>query len=427
MSTVRRFLPVRMQRVALTARDEDLAAVLEVVGAAGTVELEPVAGGDRGADPLTAMLTGATHRDCCAALPGWCPADARAPLAARIAPFGGALVPLPAPPGVDPPTLLAPAGAAHRAFAPLVRTYGTVPYTDLDPTLPAGIAYVLMFGMMFADTGHGLLLAAAALVLRGCGRHRLRRLHPLWPLLLAAGLVSAAFGALFGECFGPTGVVPALWLEPMADPVRLLVAGVVLGGVLLGAAYTAGVVNRWREGGAAAALYAPSGLAGAGVLAAAAAVAAGLYAGRVPIVAAGAGLALAGLGLAAAGLRAAAGRGGAAVAQIAVQLFDLVIRVGANVVSFARLAAFGLTHAALGAVVWAGATAAWRLGGGWPVAGVALFVAGNAVTFGLEALVAGVQALRLEYYELFSRVFESTGRPFRPWRLTPAGKEEVHA
>lgn len=34
---------------------------------------------------------------------------------------------------------------------------------------------------------------------------------------------------------------------------------------------------------------------------------------------------------------------------------------------------------------------------------------------GRLALVAGVQALRLEFYELFSRVFKGQGRPFRPW------------
>jgi V/A-type H+-transporting ATPase subunit I len=39
------------------------------------------------------------------------------------------------------------------------------------------------------------------------------------------------------------------------------------------------------------------------------------------------------------------------------------------------------------------------------------------VTFGLEVLIAGVQALRLEYYELFSRVFGQEGRPFRPWHV----------
>ena len=44
---------------------------------------------------------------------------------------------------------------------------------------------------------------------------------------------------------------------------------------------------------------------------------------------------------------------------------------------------------------------------------------------GLERiLVAGVQALRLEYYELFSRVFVSEGRPFRPW-FVPTTSERV--
>ena len=46
-----------------------------------------------------------------------------------------------------------------------------------------------------------------------------------------------------------------------------------------------------------------------------------------------------------------------------------------------------------------------------------LFAIGNAIAFALEALVAGVQGLRLEYYELFSRVFAGEGRPFRPWRF----------
>jgi V/A-type H+-transporting ATPase subunit I len=99
-------------------------------------------------------------------------------------------------------------------------------------------------------------------------------------------------------------------------------------------------------------------------------------------------------------------------------LFDVVVRLGSNVVSFARLAAFGLTHAALGAIVWQGSTALWADGSlvGW-VGAVLILLVGTAVAFALEALVAGIQALRLEYYELFSRVFESDGRPFRPWRL----------
>jgi V/A-type H+-transporting ATPase subunit I len=55
---------------------------------------------------------------------------------------------------------------------------------------------------------------------------------------------------------------------------------------------------------------------------------------------------------------------------------------------------------------------------------VVVFAVGNAVTFSLEGLVAGVQAMRLEYYELFSRIFAAEGRKFRPWHLPVVSSKE---
>ena len=55
-----------------------------------------------------------------------------------------------------------------------------------------------------------------------------------------------------------------------------------------------------------------------------------------------------GLAVAYIGLLVSAGGGGPGAAQAGIELFDLVVRLGSNLVSFARLAAFGLTHAALG-------------------------------------------------------------------------------
>jgi V/A-type H+-transporting ATPase subunit I len=59
----------------------------------------------------------------------------------------------------------------------------------------------------------------------------------------------------------------------------------------------------------------------------------------------------------------------------------------------------------------------WSGGPAGKAAAVVVFVAGNTVTFALEALVAAIQALRLEYYELFSRVFRQEGRRFHPWHV----------
>ncbi|MFJ9719851.1 V-type ATPase 116kDa subunit family protein [Streptomyces sp. NPDC101213] len=465
-------VPVRMRRVAVVAPEEALRESLVRIAEAGRVEIDVTGeGGPQAQGPAatrlrrlrteparpvlseappdldaleradrTDLLAGeaqleerlgsAVRHGGAAALAGWCPAAEVDATAARIAGAGGALLVLRTPRGVDPPTLLTGADRAHpartvrRSFTPLVSTYGTVPYADLDPTLPAGIVYAVMFGVMFGDAGHGLLLVALALVLRAGRPRRFAALRPLWASVAAAGLAATLAGVAYGEFFGPTGVLPVLWLAPLEEPVRLLTAAVVLGAVLLALAHAAGVVNRWRENGPAAALYARTGIAGAAIHLGLAALAGCVWLGRPAFAAAGAVVALTGLALAGAGLYATTAGGPGGAVQTGVQLLDTTVRTASNVVSFARLAAFGLTHAALGAIVWDGTRALAGRGPAGVAAALPVFLAGNALAFSLEALVAGVQALRLEYYELFSRLFEGEGRPFRPWHLpvehTPA-------
>ncbi|MEU8514640.1 V-type ATPase 116kDa subunit family protein [Kitasatospora sp. NPDC048722] len=456
--------PTRMQRVAIVAPAAALRETLLLVADAGCVEVDRIedavpgpaarrlrrlpAGGRSPAalsdtpPDLDRLEQGARHdllageaqveeraasavrRGEAAALAGWCPVDRVDRLAEALAATGGALVPLRAPRGVDPPTLLSDRGLLRRAFSPLVRTYGAAPYRDLDPTWPAGIAYVAMFGLMFGDAGHGLLLMALALVLRTGRPRRLARLRHLWPFLAGAGLCSTLTGVVFGEFFGPTGVLPVLWLSPLDQPERLLAVAVGLGAVLLALALVAGALNRWREGGPAAALCATSGVAGLAVFLGLVAAGGGTFLRSPGLAAGGAVLFLTGLGLAAAGLFATSAGGAGGALQTAVELFDAVLRLFANTVSFSRLAAFGLTHAALGQVVWRGTVALAGHGVWGPPAAALLFAVGTVLTFALEALVAGIQALRLEYYELFSRVFQGLGRPFRPWHV-PVLRSEV--
>jgi V/A-type H+-transporting ATPase subunit I len=281
-----------------------------------------------------------------------------------------------------------------------------------------------MFGVMFGDTGHGALLLVGALLLYLGRPRRLARFRPLWPFLAGAGLAGIAAGLAYGEFFGPTHVLPVLWLSPLDQPVRLLACAVGLGVVLLALAYAAGIANRWREGGPVRALYASSGIAGATVFLGLGLVAAGVYLDLAAASLAGAALVAGGLGLAAVGLFAATSGGAGGAAQTGVQLFDVLVRIGSNTISFTRLAAFGLTHAALGAIVWQGTTALSHAGSVMLLVAALVFVLGNVLTFSLEALVAGIQALRLEFYELFSRVFETEGRPFRPWHV-PLQQMEV--
>jgi V/A-type H+-transporting ATPase subunit I len=384
---------------------------LEGLVAAGRLDL--VAGEAQVEDVADAAVTQGEVT----ALAGWVAAVERPLLADRLAGVGAAAVPLRPPMGVDPPTQLRVGGGVRQSISPLVRTYGTVPYADLDPTLLAGLAYVLMFGVMFGDVGHGILLVAAAMVLRSGRISRLVSFRKLWPFVFGAGLTAMVTGLLYGEFFGPTGVVPVLWLSPLDEAVTMLGAALGMGAVLLGAAYVVGSVNRYREGGWPRALSAPSGIAGVALFAGLGVVVLGAVTGAGWLVIGGAVAMVAGVILAYVGFLATAGGGAAGVTQATVELFDTVLRLGTNIVSFSRLAAFGLAHAALATIVWDGTRNVADRGGLLVVVAVALFLVGNAAAFALEALVAGVQALRLEYYELFSRVFASEGRPFRPWQI----------
>ena len=462
--------PVRMERVALLAPTDHWRHVLVAVADSGALELDRVsdasdavpndaarrlqalgvdvaspllrwdepdwdsladrAGTERaaalmaGEAQLTDVAGDAVTRGSVSALTGWVPARRRQDVADRIAAHGGALVPLPRPRGTDPPTLLTSRGTVGRSFEPLVRTYATVPYADIDPTLVAGLAYILMFGMMFADVGHGLLLVLCGWVLRSGRVRRLARFRHIWPFVVGAGLASVVFGFLFGEFFGPTGVIEPAWLDPLEDPITLLGAAVGVGAVLLAGSYAICAANRWREGGWRLALVAQSGLAGIALFLGLGLVAWGVAASVTALVWGGTVVGVVGVTLTYLGLFAEAGGGGAGAAQATVEVVDAVIRLGTSLVSFARLAAFGLAHAALTALVWQGTTALADQGALGTLAAVVVFVVGNAVIFAFEALVAGIQALRLEYYELFSRVFSSEGRPFSPWHV-PLVRDEA--
>ena len=387
---------------------------LERIGArdllAGEVELER-------------RRTSAVRHGGFAVFVGWAPKPALTELGARLDASGASLVELRRPRGQQPPTLLAP-GRAADPFRPLLSTYGAVPYRDLDPTPFVAVTYCLMFGMMFGDVGDGLLIVLAAFALRRVRDPRLAPLRRVWPMIAASGAAAVVFGALYGELFGPSKLLPTLWLAPVDEPTRLLAFAIAAGGCLLAVSYLIGIVNRWREGGVALALTAGSGVPGLVLLAGGGLVAVGILAHRQTLEIIGLVLAAVAVVPLTVGLRAESGGGATGVFEVVIGLADALLRPFSNVFSFARLAAFGLMHAAIGQVVLhaAGSLIGTPVG---DLAAALTFVVGSAAAFALEGLVVAVQALRLEYYELFSRLFVGEGRPFKPFRLPLLSTEEA--
>jgi V/A-type H+-transporting ATPase subunit I len=373
---------------------------------------------------LEQHIAAGMHTDRCTVIPGWIPARYVDQARAVIEPHGGSVAALPGRRDLIPPTAHTDS-AVGTAFRPLVTTYATIPYRDLDPTLFAALAYMLMFGMMFGDVAHGLAIVGVGLLALFGTLGPLQQLRGAAPFLIGAGLAAAGFGLLYGEAFGPTGLVPTLWIRPLHEPERLLIAGLVVGGVMLALTLIAATVNRWRERGPTVAIYDASGLAGLLLLFGLAGFAIGATSSIAALRYIGAALAVLGAVLTFIGLVAHSPSGPAGMAEAIVEMFDTLLRLGSNVVSFTRLAAFGLTHAVISEVVWDGTVSLWNRSALMSVvAAVALFTLGNVAAFALGALVGAIQALRLEYYELFSRLFVSQGRPFEPWHV-PAQRLET--
>lgn len=358
-----------------------------------------------------------------AVISAWVPASSAAGTARALGESAGgacAAEARPPAPGEDVPVLLEPPRLL-RPFAMLVSAYGLPRYGEVEPTAFAAAAFLLMFGMMFGDLGHGAVVCAAGLALarRGGGGARDAGRVMAW-----CGLSAALFGLLYGSFFGLESFKAyALWRDPLeGDPVLPVKAAAAFGAAVISLGVVLNTVNRFRAGDIPGALAGRFGAAGLlfywpGLL-----WAAGLLAVGTALPAMCAAVVIWALREPAEYL---AGRGGedlgTAAAEGAVGAFEGALLYLANTVSFVRLAAYAMSHAALLAAAYALQRAADSAWGQGSAAGLAAAVLGNAAAIGLEGLVAGVQALRLEYYEFFGKFLEGGGRPFRPFVLTAKG------
>lgn len=320
--------------------------------------------------------------------------------------------------GVQPPTALSNPGPL-RPFEELTRTFGLLGYWDLDPTPLAGPLFLLLFGLMFGDLGQGAVLVLVGLAL-SMGRIA-EGYQSFGRILAGCGLSAMLFGLLYGSFFGTEALIPALWLHPLENPLLVIGVAVVLGAFVVTMGLLFGTITAWRRRDLVGFYLGQSGLAGLwlylGLLATAVLVAAGggglVLAALVPLVLVPLGIIFLHGPIAHALGWAESVEDGTYFIQSGVETIDLAIRFASNTVSFLRVGAFALAHVGLGVTVLALA----ELVRGLPVASVVIIVLGNVVILLLEGLVVGIQALRLEYYEFFTKFLRGGGTAYAPFAL----------
>jgi V/A-type H+-transporting ATPase subunit I len=99
------------------------------------------------------------------------------------------------------------------------------------------------------------------------------------------------------------------------------------------------------------------------------------------------------------------------VMGIIVSALETVMTYMSNTVSFLRVGAFALAHAVLDYIIFL----MMNLAGG--VGSAVIWLIGNLIVVVLEGMIVAIQAVRLQYYEFFSKFFSENGREFEPFKF----------
>ena len=323
--------------------------------------------------------------------------------------------------GEDVPVLLKNSSFLYPAEA-ITEMYSLPGYEGFDPTSIFALFYVCFFGMMFSDAGYGIMLALGCFVI--LKKFDLEgSMYKLVKLFMYCGVATIFWGVMFGGFFGDLisvfsrtflgheVVVPALWFNPLEDPMPLLAFSLVLGVIHLFVGMGINAYMQIRDGHLVDAIFDE-----------------GFWYITIPGLAALLGGGMLGISwlpevgkwmsiIGAIGLLIGGARGKKGFGRI-TGAFSNVYSITSwmsDILSYARLLALGLATGVIAQVV---NTMGTLFGGG--VAGLVLFIliflVGTAINFAINALGSFVHSARLQYVEFFGKFYIDGGEPFKPFR-----------
>jgi len=327
-------------------------------------------------------------------------------------------------------------------FQMLVTNYSVPEYGSIDPTPLVAVAYLVMFALMFGDAGHGavlLLLGTLGSFLYRGGRAGIRNLLQLIAYCGAAAVIA---GILFGSYFGMQWFAP-VWFDYhgvvaghadgglVTDIYGILVITIYFGIAVIALGLVLNWINCIAKGKWFRLVFDKGGLIGGWIYAA------GVYAAmyfvrhdykQLPdldllILALGVPVLLLTLKPVLEYLLHKPRKPFSLLTPVdffmewIVEILEIFSGYLANTLSFMRVAGLGIAHVSLMIAFFSIAEMVGGSSGGYTVGSYLVLVAGNILVILLEGLSAGIQSLRLNYYEFFSKYFSGSGRAYAPVTL----------
>jgi len=310
-----------------------------------------------------------------------------------------------------------------RPFSMFVEMYGVPAYGDIDPTPFFAITYSILFGIMFGDLGQGLVLILLGFIMSKWKKMKLGEIG------IRIGIFSSIFGLLEGSFFGNEEFLTPIYTDLLGmagKPINvmdsqftmtLLIAAIAIGALLIILSIIMGILTNIKRKHYVEAFLSHNGLSG-------------LVFYTYLLVAVGLSL----LGVAniltwhylvpfilipivliffkepferkVEGKKMFPNGFGGFFVEGFFELFDVMLSYITNTMSFMRVGGFVLSHAGMMLVV----SSLMSMVGN---ASLLVAILGNMFVMGLEGLIVGIQVLRLEFYEMFSRYYDGNGVAFR--------------
>ncbi len=313
-----------------------------------------------------------------------------------------------------------------KPFEMYTKMYGLPAYNEMDPTLFIALTYSFIFGWMFGDVGQGLCLVIGGFLL-----YKFKKMD-LAAIISCAGIFSTFFGFMFGSVFGYEDIIDPVWLRageamttlPYVGSLNtVFVVAIAFGMGMILITMIINIVNSIKAGDIGSALFSNNGVAGIifyGVLVLAIVLLmTGHHAPGAIILVIFLGVPVILMAFKEPLTNAIEKRKaeekksvGMFIAEAFFDLFEIMLSYFSNTMSFVRIGAFAVSHAAMMEVVM---TLGETANGG---ENIIVVIIGNIIVCGIEGLVVGIQVLRLEYYEFFSRFYKGNGREFKSYKQT---------
>lgn len=309
-----------------------------------------------------------------------------------------------------------------KPFEMFIKMYGLPAHNELDPTIFVALTYTFIFGAMFGDVGQGLCLFLGGAIL-----YKWKKIN-LAGIVSIAGIFSTFFGFMFGSVFGFENIIEATWIRPISHMTTLPFIGKLNTVFIVAVAFGMGIILlsmifhiiNAKKAHDTEALLDQNGISGL-VFYGAVVLTVVLFMTGNKLPATIILVVMFGIPLllmifkepitSKLEKRIEHSQEGKVmfVVQAVFEMFETLLSYFSNTLSFVRIGAFAVSHAAMMEVVLM--LAGVETGNpNW-----AVVVGGNLFVCAMEGLIVGIQVLRLEYYEMFSRFYKGTGREFKPY------------